>query len=346
MKNFNFILDMPEQFILLFAPTGWGKTSLILQLVEENNYLAVYLSPLRAINREVAARSEKKIPTFKLFGEELQSKAELMQTFFRAKRGLLISTPEGLPGTFWHEVEVIANHKKILVILDEIHLFFYWGEGFREQLWEQFYAIPFEKLRVVALTATFDETILTQFKQQLLPYISATAILNLGNQRVRINPRDFYYVPPFFKAQLRRLFVREIRKQQGTLLYFCQYRQQVDRWVEWCRRENISAIGVKGGEVELFYEKLQQAGAPTVIFSTLVLGHGVNLPKLRAIYIGYEVKNQDFFIQMLGRGGRNGERFLAFAFDHYEVQSWPEKIRACLRVFSYYLAGTFLINQL
>ena len=52
-----------------------------------------------------------------------------------------------------------------------------------------------------------------------------------------------------------------------------------------------------------------------LIVATTAISHGVNLPEIHRIYFAYPFKNRDFWIQMVGRGGRKGECFQVHTMD-------------------------------
>ena len=55
------------------------------------------------------------------------------------------------------------------------------------------------------------------------------------------------------------------------------------------------------------------------IFSTTTLSHGVNLPEIKKVFIDYEVKNFDFWLQMIGRGGRQGSDYQVYSTDEFHT---------------------------
>ena len=112
-----------------------------------------------------------------------------------------------------------------------------------------------------------------------------------------------------------------MKKGKGIILYFCKYRSEVDFWVEYFSLKKVVILGCKGGEVGDFIKALKENPYPRCIFATSALSHGVNLPSLSKIFIGYQVKDLNFWIQMVGRGGRRGEHFELFHQDNFK-RSW------------------------
>ena len=90
--------------------------------------------------------------------------------------------------------------------------------------------------------------------------------------------------------------------------------------VELASRHGFKAIGCVGGEVEKFQTELKNSnGKIDCIFSTIALSHGVNLPEIKKVFINYEVKNYDFWLQMVGRGGRQGSAYEVYCFDAFNM---------------------------
>jgi superfamily II DNA or RNA helicase len=63
-------------------------------------------------------------------------------------------------------------------------------------------------------------------------------------------------------------------------------------------------------------EKFALTPVPDFIIATTVLGHGVNLPLIKRVFFLYPVKNPDFWLQMVARGGRRGESYSVFALEN------------------------------
>ena len=61
------------------------------------------------------------------------------------------------------------------------------------------------------------------------------------------------------------------------------------------------------------------------------MSHGVNLPEIKKVFINYEVKNYELWLQMIGRGGRQGSLYEVYSFDQFHLQE-GQKIKNYLRV--------------
>jgi ATP-dependent DNA helicase RecQ len=313
-------LFTPCCFTLLTAPVASGKTRLIVEFYREENFKIVYLSPLRALANEVfeklKSQGEKNIY---LAGGEL-SIVVCFEKFLNCRKGFLISTMELLSEEFIEEL--YSRNEKVIFVIDEFHLFYYWGEEFRPILHDRYLAILNNFFPVLAMTATISDEIMTRVKLDLSYYQDFWIHLDYGNHELHRMPRvltSFHGLKPQY---IQKAFWREIRqkKEQEVFLYFCAYRGQVDELVARTRRLGFRAIGCVGGEVELFLKELDEnSGRVDCIFSTTSLSHGVNLPEIKKVFIDYEVKNYDFWLQMIGRGGRQGSQYEVYSTDTYHT---------------------------
>ena len=137
---------MDSDLLILTSPPASGKTywiSTFHQSLEERPILVI--SPLRAL----ADECKNNWP-----------------------HSITVMTPE--------EWENKKNDHEI-VIFDEFHLFFYWGDTFRFRMWEAFYQIVSGARLTILLTATLSEEI----KSEVLNFrnhFDSIRWINCGNQ--------------------------------------------------------------------------------------------------------------------------------------------------------------------
>lgn len=310
----------PSLFTLWTAPVASGKTRTVVEFYRQNDFKIVYLSPLRALANEVheqlSLRGEKHV--FLAGGE--MSLDVCLEKFLSAKKSFLVTTAELLSDEFIEELWRIKE--KVLFVIDEFHLFYYWGESFRPVLHERFLSLLNCSLPVLAITATMDTPVMESLKKDLDYYEPTWIHLDSGNQQLHRRPAKLISYYGLSAHHLHKAFWRELRQKEDShiLLYFCAYRSQVDELVQRARRLGYVALGCVGGEVEDFLEQLKkEAGKIDCIFSTTTLSHGVNLPEIKKVFIDYEVKNYDFWLQMIGRGGRQGSAYEVYTHDPYHT---------------------------
>lgn len=209
---------------------------------------------------------------------------------------LLISTPELLKN---------FSFGKRIILLDEFHLYFYWGETFREGLLDFIEEHLYYSPKAILLSATISEDIKTKMRDLFSSCYNEIRVWNFGNQVLRKQPESvqFYFSK---NSILKSLF---FEKTRGTSLVFCQYRQEVKHLEKLLILRGFKAISCVGGEAFEFSIRLNEQKQWDFIIATTVVSHGVNLPAISRIYFTYKVKNLDFYLQMVGRAGRDGSPF-------------------------------------
>jgi superfamily II DNA helicase RecQ len=287
-----------EDALVLAAPPGWGKTYRILASIKKSHRRFCFIFPLRALCEEVYRASlEKKINVINLNHKENQ---------IIGNAQLIISTPEQLNLSLFQKEDYIF-------ILDEFHLFYYWGDSFREKLEDCFQEICAFSPPLILLSATFSELNKTRLEAELRLNYSSIYNLDFGNQKLKNIPTKVNYYPRLLKSWMEEDIY--FRSKQGTSLIFCAYRSEVTAWDKKLKEMNFKTLTCVGGGAKEFSDKLSLRPKLDFIVATSVVSHGVNLPHISQIYFTYEIKNIDFYIQMLGRGGREGSSFDVHTFN-------------------------------
>lgn len=328
----------PSCFTLFTAPVASGKTRMVVEFYREHDFKIIYLSPLRALANEVfanlQAREEKNVF---LAGGELTLDV-VLEKFIQSKKAFLVTTAELLSEGFIEEL--CSLEQKVLFVIDEFHLFYHWGESFRPVLHDRLLAIFNFYFPVLAVTATMSEEVMNRMKRDLSYYQDFWIHIDYGNHQLHRSPSSVLSFKGLKPHYIQKAFWREIRqkKESEIFLYFCAYRGQVDEFVERARRLGFHSIGCVGGEVENFLAAVKESeGKIDCIFSTTTLSHGVNLPEIKKVFIDYEVKNYDFWLQMIGRGGRQGSHYQIYTTDEFHT-SKKERLKHKAKI----LLGDFL----
>jgi ATP-dependent DNA helicase RecQ len=306
-----------NSFTLLTAPVAAGKTRQIIEFYKEEDFKIIFVSPLRALANEIFEKLNSEHKRIYLLGGKT-SNQECMVDFLQAKKAFLVATMELLNEEF---LEAVATQKdKVLFVLDEFHLVYMWGQSFRLVLHDRFLGILETNASVLGLTATMSEETMKLLVNDLSYHSNLWFHLDFGNQKLFRPPQKIHTFSPLEKAFFSRTFWRELRKKPRGIVYlvFCSYRGEVDELAQRAKRLGFSSIGCVGGEVEKFLHELEQKqNKVDIIFSTTSLSHGVNLPEISKVFISYEVGNYDFWLQMVGRGGRQGANYEVYTFDKY-----------------------------
>ena len=308
------MLSIPDSFTLLMAPPAWGKTRLLLRHMEKGDDIWVFLSPLRALANEFYQNCEN-VPSRYL----LKRRAD-WEEVGAGKRGgatLVVTTPECLRV---EKLESMAQGRRVCVVVDEFHLFYLWGHSFRPLMWDGLLSLCNRGYSFIGLSATMNESVRKEWRRDFPLAFDLLVEIDVGNGLFKHFPDRIHYFSPWGGSMLNRRFLSLLPgRKQGTMLYFCRYRRQVDGWVAFCKRKGVRAVGCKGGEVECFIRELDSLSTPPqVIFSTTALSHGVNLPRIDRVFLSYVVESRDFWLQMATRGGRRGDSFQVYTLNFYQ----------------------------
>lgn len=296
-----------HELIILTSPPATGKTYWIKTFAGECSPKKILLiSPLRALANECKVKLPKNV---------------------------IVVTPEE-----WWNKKILCD----VVIIDELHLWMYWGDTFRQRMWDAFYEFAEAEL-VIGLTATMNEKMREDFSLMGCQFDRMTW-MDFGNQNLKYKPYC-YRVAPSKNWLLERAMM--VEKGTETSLFFCAYRSEVETVTKLLRGQGYSVWSCVGGEANELSLKVQNESAPDFIVCTSVLSHGVNLPSLKCVYLLYELNNIDFWIQMVARGGRQGEKFEVFALERPAGIKWNWLINfLAIRYLNLKMGTTFIQRQI
>ena len=288
---------------LLIAPTGWGKTTLLLDIIKHSQKKIVYFSPLKALANEFYLRALK--DGIKVFAP--QSMGELAQKFDIMPFQLLITTFEKVSDLIYGKL-IDGDY---LFVFDEVHLNHLWGDQFRPLLKDFLEQFLYLDLDILLLSATVDDELI----HKLLNSTERLTIINIANFKLKKAPKQIFYA----RKKYQLLNHLEYLHKKRTLV-FCKYRSEVKELAELYERKGFRVLSCISGEVEEFQRKLLLMPNVEFIFSTSTLSHGVNLPKLSSVSILYPVESYAMWTQMVGRAGRRGEEFDVYQMNSYRYE--------------------------
>ncbi len=282
-----------EDALIITAPPGWGKTYKFLKAIQEMDVRVCFVFPLRALCDEVFVSAQQ----MGVLSLNLRSKKDLELINIKPHK-LLLTTPELILGT---------DLSDYIFILDEFHLFYYWGDSFRERMNELYFEITSYGHPIVFLTATLSEELKSRLTLELETNYSNIYHIDMGNQCLKNYPARVFYYP----CRIKQWMEDEIKfgNSEGVSLIFCQYRNEVKERSSLLRSMGYTVLDCVGGEASDFVLKLRSLDQLDFIVATSVVSHGVNLPNIARIVFTYNVENLDYYLQMVGRGGRAGECF-------------------------------------
>lgn len=319
-------LSQGHTLTLLIAPPGWGKTSLILDLISRWEQIMIFISPLKALALEFNDRLVSEgVPTLRV-----ESRQQLKQQLQRLhKYRMIILSYEQVGAEL---VEYLQhNTQKFFFIFDEFHLLFHWGSSFRPQLWEGFYRLAETGHSALALSATMDREILQEIKNSFHTCFQKIQIINQGNFKLLYFPQKIYRMR---RQQELWIHLKSSLSKQKRCLVFLPFRQQVRQYAEELQSWGITVLTCVGGETLEFRQQLKQKSEVEVIVATQALGHGVNLPSVDQILIAYHVPEKSIWLQMVGRGGREGRPYSLYCMNTYgldrlqNIQAWLRNVIA------------------
>lgn len=286
-----------EQAMLVIAPPGWGKTYKLLNAIKKHKRKTVFVFPLRALCDEVYLSSIK----LGINTCNCRTLADFRKVDWDYI-DLVLTTPECID----ENPEAYLPSDTVL-ILDECHLIYYWGESFRERMFDCYLSLLSLELPLLLLSATINFELLEKFTSHLELNYQDIFKCDFGNQKLKNMPKSVFYYPRVLKHHL----MNEIyfSNNSKTSLVFCKYRNEVFELSQKLEAMNYKVLSCVGGEAKEFVEKLQITEQLDFIVATSVVSHGVNLPEISKIIFTYKIENLDFYIQMLGRGGRDGSDF-------------------------------------
>lgn len=324
--------------IVLSAPLASGKTQFILKFIDEKfdqifnrttKLDIFYFAPLRTLVEEFQTKLQRN--ETRNWAIKKSKKVYSVKEYLTDENDTGIRIIADCCEQFLHleKTEYGQNREKIFFI-DEFHLVFKWGETFRPMLLEFIYWIAEREGVVIGLSGTLKDLIDGPWKNKVALGFEKSLFLDFGNGELRYPPKICHLISNttfsifHFRWMLfARILFSKAKMIEGTTLVFLPTRNLVDGWIKFFEKalqslpvenyRDVECLAVKGGEIGEFQSILgsnldNQNGRQKlrIIFSTSVLSHGVNLPPVRLVLIPYAVQDFEIWLQMVGRGGRDG----------------------------------------
>ena len=295
-------------------PTGSGKTFLsefAIDHVLTQGLKSVYVTPLRALAEQQAARWKERFPDVEIgvfTGETIN--ASTTRSRYQKSR-ILIMTPERLDAVFrhwrshWNWIPDLG-----LVIIDEVHILGMPQRGPRLEgaLTRLIRLNPF--VRIIGLSATVPNS------SELASWLGGTAYTSAW-RHIPLKKKIVRFASAKDKPALLLAEVRRCIDAGGKSLVFCNSRSRVEQLAAFLRANNIPAaphhaglVREKRGDTEEAY----RSGTLRTLVATSTLEMGLNLPARQVvIYDSFSFTSTGFenlpvwsFMQRAGRAGRPG----------------------------------------
>lgn len=294
------VLSVSHSFTLLISPPASGKTRMLHEWIEKKKMI-IFVSPLRALANEF-------FENINLSSENKLLLENGLDWNKYKKQNVIVVTPELLD-----EESILKLIKKDPIwVLDEFHLYWYWGQSFRPLMWEILLSIFLYGNRVIGLTATFPDLFLEECKLLAQDNFEYLFKIDQGNQSLKFEPHKIYYSFQGYDQEELKIIANQFESESKRLLIFCRYRSQVKSFEKLLMKDGREILTCLGGEVKEFESRKASMNRIDLIIATSVLSHGVNLPEIHGIILVNKIENLDFWIQMVGRGGRRGESYAIF----------------------------------
>ncbi|BCS93834.1 ATP-dependent DNA helicase [Metallosphaera sp. J1] len=303
---------------LISAPTGSGKTHIAKRVLVESKGISVYVSPLKALSREVYLSIKDKT-------RAVMVDSDVYEEDLRKISGdVLLTTYEKFDSAIRHNYSWLNNVSKI--IIDEVHNVES-DRGLALEnlvLWAKSRKVP-----LIALSATLSEperyvrwldARLISHDKRTVPLHECVAfpyVLRCGEWEENLKPSRL--TRPRF--ELLVLVLQRIVSMGKNALVFVKSRRSAETLALELQKRDFKAnhyhSGLSHDERRKVLDMLME-GNLNVVVSTTALGQGVNLPVYAVVF--YELKLPDVdergefkgwkdvspaeFKQMAGRAGR------------------------------------------
>lgn len=287
--------------VLLIAPPGSGKTYILKELSKQQSL--VFISPLKALSLEFC----KNIQGISLLDKTFKQRVHILETL--PKSFVVVLTAELLT----EDLVEFFYKKNVIFVIDEIHLFYYWGKSFRPYLQDLIEILFSLEVKVLMLTATFSFFDELLFQQSLT--LNTLYVLDYQNKSLGFLPEYHCHYWKFFLILRLRI---QLYLSERSLLIFCKTRYEVDDCYNYLSKKFNCVFQCKGGETVDFQNKIEDfLDKKVIIISTIALSHGVNLPSISDVFILYKVEEEDFWIQMVRRAGRDKKSYKIFSMNSF-----------------------------
>ncbi len=303
--------------ILLIARTGFGKSLCYQFPATVFDGITLVFSPLIALMRDQVKFLRKKgIPTASINSNHSDDNEEnrkinkkILEDAVNGKYKILYIAPERIDNETWKKY--LPNLKISFVVVDEAHCISVWGHDFRpdyRKIREIIRAVP-KSIPVLAVTATADDFIAEDIKEQMQSYIGKDIEI-VRNDLFRENLRIRVIEVNGEEEKLAFLLRYLKENNNGSGIVYTASRGRAEKYSRWLRFNNINAIYYhseikskdrKTIEKEFFENKYK------CVVATNALGMGIDKKDIRFIIHTEFSGSLIHYYQEIGRAGRDNK---------------------------------------
>ncbi|MCC7440297.1 MAG: ATP-dependent DNA helicase RecQ [Bdellovibrionales bacterium] len=298
-------LQTPGHLICV-APTGSGKSLIFERYASWPGTRTLLLTPLVALARQHSDR-------LRVLGIPVALAAGGAHEPPPSDRGVWVNSPEALLlGVQKRGISLLRLWRPTLLVVDECHSLWEWGERFRPCLNRipdllRDPGIP----RSLWLTATLPEPARNALRASLPEPVREIGEFSLP-ETLRITVSR---VPPEARADAVMSTLRALLPRPGIL--FTPTRSLADRWAARLRGAGIRAIAYHAGmsrEERASAERIVRTGWVQAVCATSAFGMGMDFSHLEWMISSHAPPTLLTLAQAAGRVGRNGRAGQAFIF--------------------------------
>jgi len=326
-----------HRHLVLVSPTGSGKSLVFQKFIELNRKTArvLLISPLNALARQQAQRLEALgIRVWTSVGP-----AEDRSRTVPDGPGVWVLNPEKLAKQAWPHLN---SFRPDLLIVDEAHCIWEWGEAFRPEFKRILELIEkFEIRRSLWCTATLPPSA----REQITRYLPSSHVLmgefklpeQLEIKRIR--------TPLHRRFEFLSRLLTEHARESGII--FVATRTSAENLSRWLNRQGQRSLVYHAGmsseerrAIEQRLDEHREVTEPVRVVATSAFGMGMDYPFLKFCILFEPAFNLLSLAQSLGRVGRSSEAATAYVLWHEDdfkkldwlTQKKPERIKELSRV--------------